>query len=605
MSGHIAGPLTAQASEYYKTGNFTQCLEALKKLSSQLPSARGDPRLQHNMALVEYCARNCTDSVKIMKKLSEISQQGKKRSRRGGDKDKSEVLCTTEPGVPLLLYNQSVLLYQAKKYRSAMGLLETIFDNIEPVLESIAHRVCFLLLELYGLAIRTCSMSVQKCQNFKKSARAVLTYLQKPAGKADNNAKSSSKGDGHSNGYRLRLHVSKAKWFLMIHEINSAKTELNHALDLAKELPESEMHAVGVHNEMIPVLKANEQFLRSNYPTCLQILTLSFRGDIQEDVHLNNMGCVYFAMKRYSTAAYYFARAVKSNSLALHTRAQSGVVQRRDRSFNTGNVPANCLSEMMYNNGVSLLRAGHYARAFQYFQKATVFLPSWPQLWLHLADCCIRCHLQRQKSQPLIKSTVGFNSHHLIIMSTRSTEAVANRGNDENPMMSLGYAELCLRNVLLLADKARTEEAAVLRQFALIKLTYVSLVLKNAIKALNTGFQLLELKDCRMEFRQLAQVYCLEACALLDRHTQAQRICSVSEVPKDVEIGAAYCINVANIHILQNRLANAEKFARQALSLKPEDNKALRLLSYIFLRRGDTAAALATIRKRSAPPTGT
>ena len=197
------------------------------------PSARGDPRLQHNMALVEYCSRNCTDSVKIMKKLSEISQQGKKRyfdlwrracngfthvlpricmrgdlvicecispprSRRAGEKDKPEALCTTEPGVPLLLYNQSVLLYQAKKYRSAMALLETIFENIEPVPESIAHRVCFLLMELYGLAIRTCSMSALKCQEFKNSAKAVMTYLHKPARKGSSDTKSSGKSGRHS-----------------------------------------------------------------------------------------------------------------------------------------------------------------------------------------------------------------------------------------------------------------------------------------------------------------------------------------------------------------------------------------------------------------------
>ena len=117
------------------------------------------------------------------------------RSRRAGDKDKtSDVLCMTEPGVPLLLYNQSVLLYQAKKYRSAMGLLETIFDNIELVPESISHRVCFLLLELHGLAIRTCSMSAQKCQDFKKSAKTVLTHLQKTARKV-NDSKSSGKSD--------------------------------------------------------------------------------------------------------------------------------------------------------------------------------------------------------------------------------------------------------------------------------------------------------------------------------------------------------------------------------------------------------------------------
>merc|ERR1712113_886951 len=145
---------------------------------------------------------------------------------------------------------------------------------------------------------------------------------------------------------------------------------------------------------------------------------------------------------------------------------------------------------MMYNNGTALLRAGHYARAFQYLQKATVFLPSWPQLWLHLADCCIRCHVQRQKSQPLVRATAGFNSHHSVILSTKSSE-VADNNKGVNPMMSLGYAELCLRNAFLLAGKARPERASYLRQYALIKMTYVSLAMNNAYKALKSGFQIL------------------------------------------------------------------------------------------------------------------
>ena len=67
------------------------------------------------------------------------------RSRLGGEKDKSEVLCTTESVVPLLLYNQSVLLYQAKKYRSAMTLLKTIFENIHGTRTGV-HRTSRLLL---------------------------------------------------------------------------------------------------------------------------------------------------------------------------------------------------------------------------------------------------------------------------------------------------------------------------------------------------------------------------------------------------------------------------------------------------------------------------
>ena len=109
------------------------------------------------------------------------------------------------------------------------------------------------------------------------------------------------------------------------------------------------------------------------------------------------------------------------------------------------------LRSTRYNNGTALLRAGHYARAFQYLQKATVFLPSWPQLWLQLADCCIRRHVQvepyiskyaaspcpctkhayvnqqRQKPQPLVRATAGFNDHHSVILSTNSSE-VANDG---------------------------------------------------------------------------------------------------------------------------------------------------------------------------------
>ena len=51
----------------------------------------------------------------------------------------------------------------------------------------------------------------------------------------------------------------------------------------------------------------------------------------------------------------------------------------------------------------------------------------------------------------------------------------------------------------------------------------------------------------------MSNVYCLEACAMLERHVQAQRICNVSTIPKNVGLGVAYCINVANTHILQVR----------------------------------------------------
>ena len=57
------------------------------------------------------------------------------------------------------------------------------------------------------------------------------------------------------NGYRLRLYIARAKWFLTLREMNSAKIELKNALDLSKDLPVTDGRGVGVRSGMIPVLR--------------------------------------------------------------------------------------------------------------------------------------------------------------------------------------------------------------------------------------------------------------------------------------------------------------------------------------------------------------
>ena len=108
------------------------------------------------------------------------------------------------------------------------------------------------------------------------------------------------------NGYRLRVHLARAKWCLLTRELSTVKAELKHALDLSKDLSESDSRAEGVRNGMVPILKvctstreiqhifylranwlqAHEQFLRSNHSACLQMLTSSLRdNNVQEVCH--------------------------------------------------------------------------------------------------------------------------------------------------------------------------------------------------------------------------------------------------------------------------------------------------------------------------------
>ena len=51
------------------------------------------------------------------------------------------------------------------------------------------------------------------------------------------------------------MHLAKAKWCLLTRELSGVKAELKHALELSKDLSESDSRAEGVRNGMVSMLK--------------------------------------------------------------------------------------------------------------------------------------------------------------------------------------------------------------------------------------------------------------------------------------------------------------------------------------------------------------
>jgi hypothetical protein len=49
----------------------------------------------------------------------------------------------------IILYNMAVINYQLRQFATALSILENLFQNIEPMDENLAIRICFLLGELY------------------------------------------------------------------------------------------------------------------------------------------------------------------------------------------------------------------------------------------------------------------------------------------------------------------------------------------------------------------------------------------------------------------------------------------------------------------------
>lgn len=60
---------------------------------------------------------------------------------------------------------------------------------------------------------------------------------------------------------------------------------------------------------------------------------------------------------------------------------------------------------------------------------------------------------------------------------------------------------------------------------------------------------------------------------------------------------SAFYVNLSIAHILLNDLDNAQKFANDAIALSPSF-KAIRLLVYIHLRRGNTDSALQLLKRK-------
>ncbi|GLH02443.1 CCR4-NOT transcription complex subunit 10 [Gryllus bimaculatus] len=118
--------------------NFGSCLQNLGKLESVRPQ---DVKVQHNKAVAEYYKSELKKTDQFRKTMNSVCSQARINIE---DFDSLEDVehC-------VIYYNQAVLLYHLKQYNTALKIMNKIFSFVEPMEESLAHRVCLLLIELH------------------------------------------------------------------------------------------------------------------------------------------------------------------------------------------------------------------------------------------------------------------------------------------------------------------------------------------------------------------------------------------------------------------------------------------------------------------------
>ena len=115
-------------------------------------SGGGDVKAAHNQAVNTYYNGGCADPQALLSQLSiqydrAREQEKKDKGKRKKEEDEEDAT-REEDDLYVLRYNQALLCVQLRYYAQARHILEELFDNIEPIDDFLAIKICFLLLEL-------------------------------------------------------------------------------------------------------------------------------------------------------------------------------------------------------------------------------------------------------------------------------------------------------------------------------------------------------------------------------------------------------------------------------------------------------------------------
>ncbi|KAA0050126.1 CCR4-NOT transcription complex subunit 10 [Cucumis melo var. makuwa] len=458
----ITAALAKEAASLFQSGKYAGCVEVLNQL---LQKKEDDPKVLHNIAIAEYLRDGCSNPKKLLEVLNNVKKRSENLAVSSGEQtdalntenkstlvkgnnvsahqapaNNANLVYMEEFDASIAILNIAILWFNLHEYTKALAVLEPLYQNIEPIDETTALHICFLLLDV-GLACRDASLSAD-----------VLLYLEKAFGvtstsQSENGstgvpqstnvvAKSSSVPnnasafDSSNSDLAASVNASENPLSRTLSEETFEYESMLSTLDIGGQNPATQTgfpssnvllripvdrslstvdlklklqlykvrfllltrnlkqakreakHAMniarGIDSSMALLLKAELEYARGNHRKAMKLLLASSnRTDLGISSMLNNnLGCIYNQLGKYHSSTVFFSKAV-SNSTALW----------KDRKPTTVSQDNSLL--IIYNCGVQYLACGKPLLAARCFQKASLIFYSRPLLWLRLAECCL------------------------------------------------------------------------------------------------------------------------------------------------------------------------------------------------------------------------
>ncbi|KAF8095035.1 hypothetical protein N665_0344s0004 [Sinapis alba] len=499
----VTSALAKDALSYFQSGKFHECTDILIQLNHK---KHNDPKVLHNMAIAEYFKNACSNSKKLLedlntvKKLSEELASAAKEPLEAVNHGSNVSVSKDQFDSTLTTLNIAVTWFHLHQFTNCLSILDPLFLNMDPLDETIALQICFLILdsalachdavkflevfghleksfgvgfgthEEIGSTMQLSSNQVSKTSSLLSSSAAsdalksdltaaesglceetleydnVLAEIEaekrmKPVGHipANNLLKTIGERSILTVDVKLELQLYKVRFLLFTRNVKLAKREVKHAMNIAQKRDSS----------MALLLKSQLEYAHGNHRKAIKLLLVS---GIQKELRTsgifnNNLGCIYYQLGKYQAASVLFSKALRNCSSL-----------RKDNSVKLFSLSQDKSLLITYNCGVLYLACGKPLLAAQCFQKASLVFCREPLLWLRIAECCILA-LQKgllEEGNPssdrseIRVHVIGKGKWRQLMMEENGFVELGSSA--QWPKLSLPLARVCLSNSMYLLN---------------------------------------------------------------------------------------------------------------------------------------------------------
>lgn len=531
----ITAGLAKEAALFFQAGKFGDCLKVLNQL---LQKKENDPKVIHNVAIAENFQDGCLDPKRLLEVLHNVKKRSEELALTSGEHveavsslgskgtigtkgpnsmvhqfsaaNSSSIVYNDEFDTSVTLFNIAVTWFHLHEYANSFSTLEPLYQNIEPIDEGTALRICLLLLDIALLShhatraadvisyiekvfcVNTMISQGDNGSSAPQQSAALVTksssfsnYTPIPDSSNSDSANASesplsrtlSEDAEYENlfstldisGQNLRRPssvfqssndlprtqaddlISTADLRLKLHLYKVRFLLLTRNPKAAKREVKMAMNvARGKDYSTALFLKSQLEYARGNHRKAIKLLMASSnRTDMGTSsiIYYNNLGCINYRLGKHNTSAVFFSKALSSSSSLRKENPKNLSTFSNDKSL-----------LIIYNCGVQYLACEKPILAARCFHKASLIFYNRPLLWLRLAECCLMAHEKGLLNRLEINvNVIGKGKYRQLVLEDGISEKFVGRddlftGDGKSPNLSMTLARQCLVNALHLLD---------------------------------------------------------------------------------------------------------------------------------------------------------